>query len=40
LHREAIRNLGEHEDLLEVDERLVRDLTVAAQRVAAALAGM
>ncbi len=32
------RNLGEYEGLLEVDERLVRDLIAAAQRVASALA--
>lgn len=32
------RNLGEYEGLLEVDERLVNDLIVATQRVAAALA--
>ena len=31
------RNLGEYEGLLEVDERLVKDLIVAAQRVADAL---
>ena len=32
------RNLGEYEGLLEVDERLVGDLILAAQRVADALA--
>ena len=32
------RNLGEYEGLLEVDERLVKDLILAAQRVADALA--
>jgi hypothetical protein len=32
------RNLGEYEGLLEVDERLVKDLITAAQRVAEALA--
>lgn len=32
------RNLGEYEGLLEVDERLVKDLILAAQRVAEALA--
>lgn len=32
------RNLGEYEGLLDVDERLVRDLILAAQRVADALA--
>jgi len=32
------RNLGEYEGLLEVDERLVKDLIWAAQRVADALA--
>ena len=32
------RNLGEYEGLLEVDERLVRDLILAAQRVVDALA--
>jgi hypothetical protein len=32
------RNLGEYEGLLDVVERLVRDLIVAAQRVADALA--
>ena len=31
------RNLGEYEGLLEVDERLVKDLIVATQRVADAL---
>ena len=31
------RNLGEYEGLLEVDERLVRDLVHAAQRVAESL---
>lgn len=30
--------LGEYEGLLEVDERLVKDLILAAQRVADALA--
>lgn len=32
------RNLGEYEGLLEVDERLVKDLILATQRVAEALA--
>ena len=32
------RNLGEYEGLLEVDERLVKDLIVAVQRVDEALA--
>lgn len=32
------RNLGEYEGLLEVDERLVKALMLAAQRVADALA--
>ena len=32
------RNLGEYEGLLEVDERLVKDLILATQRVAQALA--
>jgi len=31
------RNLGEYEGLLEVDERLVKDLIVATQKVADAL---
>lgn len=31
------RNLGEYEGLLEVDERLVRDLIVATERVASLL---
>ncbi|MGM9427938.1 hypothetical protein [Hydrogenophaga sp. MI9] len=31
------RNLGEYEGLLEVDERLVKDLILAAQKVADAL---
>lgn len=34
------RNLGEYEGLREVDERLVRDLIVATQRVADALNAM
>jgi hypothetical protein len=32
------RNLGEYEGLLEVDERLLGELTTAAQSVAKALA--
>jgi hypothetical protein len=34
------RNLGEYEGLLEVDERLVKDLIVATQRVADALSAV
>lgn len=33
------RNLGEYEGLLEVDERLVRDLIAATQKVVGALPG-
>jgi hypothetical protein len=33
-----LENMGEYEGLLEVDERLVKDLISAAQRVAEALA--
>lgn len=33
------RNLGEYEGLLEVDERLAKDLMAATQKVADALSG-
>lgn len=35
-----IRNLGEYEGDLNIDERLVRDLVVACQLVASAVAGL
>ena len=35
-----IRNLGEYEGDMNIDERIVRDLIVACQRVASALSGL